>query len=170
VPVPARAELPDSAFWRFSLAFYARPGIAPACLKLQDRHGADVNLVLLALWLGTRGHRLDAAAGARLARRARRWQSPLITPLRRVRRGLKHRCRTTALPWPDAVEDLRRRLAEVELGLEQVEQLLLEEGVGEIAAAAPDEAAARHNLGALGLGRLAETAEAEFLLRSAFGA
>jgi uncharacterized protein (TIGR02444 family) len=168
--VPARAELPASAFWRFSLHLHGRPGVAPACLALQDRHGADVNLVLLALWLGTQGHRLDAAAGARLARLARRWQDPLVAPLRQVRRGLKRRCRTTTLPWPDAVEDLRRRLADVELGLEQVEQLLLEDAVGEIAAASPDEAAARHNLGALGLGRLAEIDEAEFLLRSSLGA
>jgi uncharacterized protein (TIGR02444 family) len=166
----APGTLPHSAFWRFSLAFYARPGTAPACLALQDRYGADVNVVLLALWLGTQGHCLDAAAGARLARLARRWQDPLVTPLRRVRRGLKRRCRTTALPRPDALEDLRRRLAEVELGLEQVEQFLIEDAAGEIAAASPDEAVARHNLGALGLGRLAEAAETGFLLRSAFGA
>ena len=168
--MPAPAELPASAFWRFSLDFYARPGVAPACLALQDRHGADVNLVLFALWLGMRGHRLDAAAGARSARLARRWQSPFVQPLRRVRRGLKRRCRKTALPWPGAVEDLLRQLAEVELGLEQVEQLLLEDAAGEIAAAPPDEAAARHNLGALGLGRLLGAEEAELLLRSAFGA
>jgi uncharacterized protein (TIGR02444 family) len=169
MPAPTTG-LPSSDFWRFSLDFYARPGVAPACLALQDRHGADVNLVLLALWLGLQGHRLDVAAGARLARLARRWQSPLVAPLRRVRRALKRRRRTTALPWPDAVEDLRRRLAEVELGLEQVEQLLLEDAVGEIAAAPPDQVAARHNLGALGLGRLVDTAEAELLLLSAFGA
>ena len=162
--------LPESGFWRFSLEFYARPGVASACLALQDRHGADANLVLLALWLGTRGHRLDAVAGAHLTRLARRWQGPLVAPLRRVRRELKRRRRATALPWPDAVDDLRRRLAEVELGLEHVEQLLLEHAVGEIATARPDEAAARHNLRALGLGRLAEAAEADLLLRSAFGA
>jgi hypothetical protein len=58
----------------------------------------------------------------------------------------------------------------VELGLEQVEQLLLEDAVGEIASAPPDEAAARRNVETLGLGRLAGAADFDLLLRSAFGA
>ena len=168
--MPAPEVLPDSAFWRFSLAFYARPGVAAACLALQDRHRADVNLVLLALWLGTRGHRLETTAGTRLAHLAGRWQRPLVAPLRQVRRRLKQRATTEATPWPGAVGELRRRLADVELALERVEQLLLEQGVGDIAQETADEAAARHNLSALGLARLAGTAKVGFLLRSAFGA
>jgi uncharacterized protein (TIGR02444 family) len=42
----------NEAFWRFSLAFYERPGVADALIALQDREGFDVNLVLFALWLG----------------------------------------------------------------------------------------------------------------------
>jgi len=38
--------------WRFSVAFYARPGISGALIALQDRAGVDVNLMLFALWLG----------------------------------------------------------------------------------------------------------------------
>jgi uncharacterized protein (TIGR02444 family) len=38
-----------AAFWRFSLALYARPGVAAALLGLQDRAGRDVNLVLYTL-------------------------------------------------------------------------------------------------------------------------
>src|SRR5436190_572701 len=50
------------AFWRFSLAFYARPGVAQALIALQDRSGRDVNLTLFGLWLGVvRGAWLDAA-------------------------------------------------------------------------------------------------------------
>src|SRR5947209_1662319 len=49
-------------FWRFSLALYARPGIAEALIALQERAGYDVNLVLFALWAGAvLGVRLDAA-------------------------------------------------------------------------------------------------------------
>lgn len=43
---------PENPFWRFSCAVYAAPGVAQACLELQDTHGADVNLLLLAAWLG----------------------------------------------------------------------------------------------------------------------
>jgi uncharacterized protein (TIGR02444 family) len=166
--VPSPPALPDSPFWRFSLAFYGRPGVAAACLALQDRHGVDVNLVLLALWLGTLGCRLDQPTGDRLVQIARRWQAPAVAPLRRVRRRLKRRIAAGRLPWPEAVEAARGRLAAVELELEQVEQLLLEASVGPVGPAPPDAAAAGHNLVRLGLAELAGTAEAERLLEQAF--
>jgi uncharacterized protein (TIGR02444 family) len=37
--------------WQFSEQHYARPGVAAACLALQDEHGANVNLLLLLLLL-----------------------------------------------------------------------------------------------------------------------
>jgi uncharacterized protein (TIGR02444 family) len=43
-----------AAFWRFSLALYARPGVAGALIALQDRAGLDVNLILFGLWVGAR--------------------------------------------------------------------------------------------------------------------
>ena len=155
-------ELPDSPFWRFSLQFYARPGVADACLALQDREGVDVNLILLGLWLGGSGHRLSGVAGRRLAKLARAWQQPIVAPLRRVRQRLKQRA---DLPWAESVAGWRRRLGELELAMEQVEQLLLEEAVGPIAAGSADEDAMRANLAALGFGRLLETGEIAQLLR-----
>ena len=46
------------AFWTFSLEFYRRKGVERALLQLQETAGADVNLLLLALWwakLGLKG-------------------------------------------------------------------------------------------------------------------
>jgi uncharacterized protein (TIGR02444 family) len=166
--VPPPPALSDSPFWRFSLAFYGRPGVAAACLALQDRHGADVNLILLALWLGTLGHRLDQPTGDRLVQVARRWQGPAVAPLRRVRRLLKRRIAAGRLPWPEAVEAVRARLAAVELKLEQVEQTLLEAAVGPVAPTPPDAASAAHNFVRLGLAELAKTAETRLLLAAAF--
>ncbi|HKS89918.1 MAG TPA: TIGR02444 family protein, partial [Stellaceae bacterium] len=62
-PTNARRDADaGEAFWRFSLALYARPGVAEALIALQDRAGRDVNLMLFALWFGAvRGRRLDAA-------------------------------------------------------------------------------------------------------------
>ena len=164
----AAVELPSSPFWRFSLELYARPGAAPACLTLQDRDGADVNLVLLALWLGTLGHRLTPASGAGLARLARQWQRPIVRPLRQVRRHLKRCSADAGLPWPEAVEHWRGRLAEVELALEQMEQLLLEQAAGAVDAGAADAAIARDNLRALGLAPVTATEEARRLLDLTF--
>ena len=157
-------ELPESPFWQFSLQFYARPGVADACLALQDREGVDVNLILLGLWLGGSGHRLSGVAGRRLAKLARAWQQPIVAPLRRVRQRLKQRAN---LPWAESVAGWRRRLGELELAMEQVEQLLLEEAVDPIAAGSADEDAMRANLAALGFGRLLETGEIAQLLRTA---
>ena len=50
-----RSVRDEEALWRFSLAFYARPGVAEALIALQDRAGLDVNLMLFALWLGVSG-------------------------------------------------------------------------------------------------------------------
>ena len=39
-----------SPFWQFSLAFYRQPGVADACIRLQEEAGVDVNLLLFLLW------------------------------------------------------------------------------------------------------------------------
>ena len=164
------AELPSSPFWRFSLELYARPGVAAACLTLQDRHGADVNLVLFALWLGSRGHQLTPEAGNDLARLARHWQRPIVRPLRWVRRRLKQRTMAAGLPSPEAVGHWRGRLAEIELALEQAEQLLLEHAMGPVVAGPPGAPMACGNLRALGLASLVATDEARLLLDRLFAA
>jgi uncharacterized protein (TIGR02444 family) len=51
---PDKAGEEGAAFWRFSLALYASPGVADALIALQDRAGLDVNLILFGLWIGAR--------------------------------------------------------------------------------------------------------------------
>src|SRR4051794_40049185 len=53
-PAPDKAREEGAAFWRFSLALYARPGVADALIALQDRAGLDVNVILFGLWIGAR--------------------------------------------------------------------------------------------------------------------
>jgi uncharacterized protein (TIGR02444 family) len=81
----------DEAFWRFSLAFYERPGVAEALITLQDRDGFDINLILFALWLGISGHVTPGgdtlAAAERVAATLR---SEIVEPLRSLRRKLRH--------------------------------------------------------------------------------
>src|ERR1700687_1199682 len=50
------------AFSRVSLALYARPGVAEALIRIQDRAARDVNVILFGLWLGACQGRLLAAA------------------------------------------------------------------------------------------------------------
>ncbi len=44
-----------SPLWTFSLQHYAKPGVQPACLALQDTAGLDVNVALACLWHERRG-------------------------------------------------------------------------------------------------------------------
>ena len=49
------AKLPAGDFWRTSLELYAREGVSRALIALQDRRGADVNLLLYCCWTARSG-------------------------------------------------------------------------------------------------------------------
>ena len=115
---------PESAFWRFSLRFYARPNIAPACLELQDKAGADVNLLLFLLFLADRNRGLNTQEIATLDRAVAQWRDSVIKPLRALRRGLKQGIEF--IPGPVS-ETFRSQIKRMELESEQIEQHRLEE-------------------------------------------
>jgi len=108
-------------FWGFSLALYARAGVEPACLALQES-GADVNLLLLCCWLGGAGRELDGSALERLREAASPWQTEVLSPLRRARRAVKSGSAGMKPEWGEA---LRRGILAAELDAEYLEQLVL---------------------------------------------
>jgi uncharacterized protein (TIGR02444 family) len=115
--------LPHHPFWDFSLRVYGQPGVAPACLDLQDRHGLDVNLLLLCCWLGhCRKAKPTRAEIARLADAVAAWHNDVVRPLRQARRRLK--APGPAIP-PALAEALRQEVKRIELDAEQIEQLAL---------------------------------------------
>lgn len=75
-------------FWEFSLALYCREAVAAACLSLQDRRGADVNLLLAICWLARSGYAVDASAIGAAASAVAAWGTGVLEPLREVRRRL----------------------------------------------------------------------------------
>jgi len=101
--------------WAFSLATYDHPGVATACLALQDRYGLDVNLLLFCCWAGARGHKLTRPKLKRLGDQVAAWQAEVATPLRAVRRRLKQE-------GDDAAQDLRAKVLELEIEAERIEQ------------------------------------------------
>ncbi|MEO8653832.1 MAG: TIGR02444 family protein [Ramlibacter sp.] len=110
-------------FWRFSLRTYREPGVQEACLALQDRCGADVNLLLFCGWTGRDGRVLDEASLRSAVARVGHWQSEVIAPLRLARRGLKRQLGDPAVG--ELAAPLRKRVLGLELQLERVEQTLL---------------------------------------------
>jgi uncharacterized protein (TIGR02444 family) len=100
------------AFWRFSLALYARPGVADALLALQDRAGRNVNLILFALWLGAQGRRLAAPELADAAAVIAPLDAAGVAPLRALCRRLKGAADRD-------LAALRRRVAGLEIAAER---------------------------------------------------
>lgn len=152
-------------FWRFSLALYARPGVARALLVFQDQRGFDVNIILLALWAGavqsapleTADFALADAAVASL----RHW---LAEPLRRWRRQLN----SSRQPGAAAI---RQRLLSLELRIERELQAQLVAALsGRLQATRPAANAevARANLTAY-IGEAADTGAAQVILAALRG-
>ena len=126
---------PAGTFWSFSLRIYGAPGVESACLDLQDRFGADVNLVLYCLWIG---RALTPEALEQALEAAAPVQS-YIRPLREMRR---------TLPKDAAVRDAVKK---AELAAEKLEQDTLE-ALGEAGEANASAALANLGLYAEGLG------------------
>jgi uncharacterized protein (TIGR02444 family) len=122
----AAAGTRESAFWQFSLAFYARPGVADACLQLQDDAGVDVNVMFYVLFLATQRRQIDRTDAARLDSLVKKWRELAVVPLRSLRRRLK----TGIEPFPAAdTESLRSAVKRIELDAERIEQEWLERHV-----------------------------------------
>ena len=81
----------DHAFWQYSLDRYGRKGVPEICLSLQDERGADVNLVLFALWLAQEGRSLGPDDAEKCVAAVRDWHGSVVVPMRGVRRWLKDR-------------------------------------------------------------------------------
>ncbi len=105
-----------SEFWDWAVAAYARPGVADACLDLQDHYGQNVPLLLWAVWRGG-----DIAAAVEIARS---WEDEVVAPLRGLRRRLKGRTQAEAL---------RQKVKAVELEAERMMMVALEAAAGPLA-------------------------------------
>lgn len=104
--------------WTFALDFYARPGIAPACLTLQDQADVDIVHLILVLYADTvLGRPLSGETIAALRGAMAPWRAATVLPLRAIRRGLKGAPTT----FPAEQEDVRSRIKTVELLAEQVQ-------------------------------------------------
>lgn len=103
-------------FWRFSVRHYARPGMAARLIRLQDRAGLDVNLLLFCLFAATRGEELRPAQIRRAAAAVRPAMREALGPLRAARRGLGRELAGMARA---SRLELRARVLRLELELER---------------------------------------------------
>jgi uncharacterized protein (TIGR02444 family) len=84
-------RLDPGAFWEFSLAYYSRERVATACLSLQNRRGADVNILLFCCWLATLGCKVEQAGLHEAIAEVEAWRREVLEPLRGARRAVADR-------------------------------------------------------------------------------
>jgi uncharacterized protein (TIGR02444 family) len=116
-----------TAFWDFSLAVYAAPGVEDECLLLQDSFGIDVNLLLFAAYTGRRGILLSRDEIAEASTLVRAWHDNVVVPLRGARRATKLLLKSLSDSTRQPAEAFRQRVKAVELASENIEQDLLDE-------------------------------------------
>ena len=121
---PSRLDI-EADSWAFALHIYAQPGVADACLRLQDEAGIDVMMCLMIVFAAVR-HRvlLTASEIRQLDEACRPWREHIVHPLRAIRVRLK----SGPLPAPSSeTEPFRSTIKAAELAAERLQNQLLAE-------------------------------------------
>ena len=114
-------------FWDFSVTTYRKPGVADACLSLQDRHGLDINVLLYCCWFGWTRGALDEETFNTALSFAEPWANEVVRPLRAARTWMKVTgCNSSGVAEDDCMA-LRDRIKAVEFEAEHLQQATLEE-------------------------------------------
>jgi uncharacterized protein (TIGR02444 family) len=118
----SRPEL-EADSWAFALDIYARPGVADACLSLQNRAGVDVMMFLMVGYAAIKHRILLTLPEIReLDEACRPWREQIVRPLRAIRLGLK----AGPAPAPSSeTEQFRSKVKAVELAAERLQNQLL---------------------------------------------
>lgn len=129
--VPDMEEKSDcpSRMWEFMLRVYAKPGVAPACLRLQDVCGVDIPLFLAVLYAAQTGANLSADRIRMLDHQCSSWRRTVVSPLRSIRIEMKSH------PWTPLgarASRLRENIKSLELAAERIQVDFLEEELGKL--------------------------------------
>ena len=98
----------ENSLWDYACKIYSQLGVEAALLALQDNHGADINLILQALWLASEGQQWTKAC---IPNDYDQWMEEQVLPLRQMRRNMK-------VEWPQQAE-FRQQVKKLELKAEQ---------------------------------------------------
>ena len=111
------------SFRDFSFAVYVAPGVAEECLRLQDEHGVDVNILLFSAYAAViAGVSLSAQDLAVIDGEVAALRNGVVVPLRACRRAMQLGIAGLGVEQARAAEELRGRVKEIELAAEFLEQ------------------------------------------------
>lgn len=106
-------KVDDNPLWQYACQVYSQAGMEAALLNLQDAHGADINLILHALWLASEGIEWTSEC---IPADYEKWVAEQVIPIRTMRRRLK----TDWVELRDvAYEGFRQQVKKLELKAEQ---------------------------------------------------
>ncbi len=114
---------------------YGRPGVAAACLRLQETYRLDVPLLLAVLFGRISGRELDSTAIRTLDDACASWRDQVVRPLRNIRTAMKSHPWMASMP---RVPALRESIKASELNAERIEGEMLEELLKALPLAAGD--------------------------------
>mgnify|MGYP000119310121 CR=1 FL=1 len=108
------ADIPlENQLWQYACQVYSLAGVEAALLALQDDHGADINLILQALWLASEGQQWTKEC---IPEDYSAWMDAQVLPLRQMRRSMK-------TEWVEKrgaqYEGFRQQVKKLELKAEQ---------------------------------------------------
>lgn len=112
---PNNTDLLDNDFWQFSLSLYANPEVANFCLRLQDQHNMQVNLLLYSIWLSFERCILEPQL-IKQNSQLQNWLSQVIPAIRKARRAVGENSKQAPL---------YKQLKACELDAEQKAQAIL---------------------------------------------
>ncbi len=117
---------PANPFWDFSLAVYAEAGVADECLRLQDKGGINVNLLLFAAYMGARGVTLIEPQWREAVGLVAPWHDQIVDRLRSVRREIKSQALRDS-DYGAQIEQIRTQIKAAEHDAEWVEHARLDD-------------------------------------------
>lgn len=126
--VPVDEKNTDSgSFPDFAAALYAQDPVRQTCLDWQDRHGADVNLLLFACWFGLMRGEIPGELMEQAVRLSGSWRERITGPLRQCRRAMKHwHPGGPRTPRSPDYEALREQIKAAELAAEREQEKALQ--------------------------------------------
>ena len=105
-------------FWDHALALYGRDAAREAFLRLQDRDGADVPMLLWCLWCASEGRGISRETMTAAVAFSSAWRAEAVAPLRTLRKALKSGIKNIDRALS---EEARTRIASTEQALERLQ-------------------------------------------------
>jgi uncharacterized protein (TIGR02444 family) len=119
-------EVDREGLWDFSVRSYSGPGVATACLSLQNELGADVNMLMFCCWAAAQSGRLDAELISQAFEFSTAWADGVVVPLRRARTWMKSNTNPARTIDTDDYSSLRYQIKDTELLSEKLQLQTLE--------------------------------------------